>query len=434
MSFFRRIYLGITRRPFRSSSLLLLIIIISLFGMIGNYLRSTVSAYESIMYKQIGLNIGISNKNEHEGNIPKLIIDEIAKTSNILGYNATFTTLVNPNNFRNLVNQNNNEATFAQMDNQKQVRLIGNITTSLYDTFRRTEMKLIAGKYPDEQQLGVLIDEYLAVQNNLHIGSDIQLVNPLDNTIKTSLTIVGIYQTLVSPEENWVSGSGLDVQGATPYSYLFCNLNSYDKVMIEPTEINFVSLYVNESKNLNLTLQKIKKLPIDWNKYRVENITQSNIVQSSQVIQTLNNTAKFVLTFSYISSIGILLLVTLLWMRDHLKETGIYVALGTNRLIIALHFFIEVFLISILGLTISLTIGYIFILYFKEEIIQYSLTFSAMPIIMHNDNETNVIDNSLSILSLIGSNFYILFIASFTTLLSSFIILRYNPRQLFELK
>ena len=61
--------------------------------------------------------------------------------------------------------------------------------------------------------------------------------------------------------------------------------------------------------------------------------------------------------------------MTLLWMRDHYYEAGIYIALGTEKIKIVLYFITEILIIALTTLAISLVIGRGVIYTYGEKIL-----------------------------------------------------------------
>lgn len=74
-------------------------------------------------------------------------------------------------------------------------------------------------------------------------------------------------------------------------------------------------------------------------------------------IESMSNLSKYVLIASVITTILIIGLVVLLFLRDRKRELGIYLSLGEARMRVVGQIITEVLIISIIGMTLSLFTG-----------------------------------------------------------------------------
>lgn len=144
----------------------------------------------------------------------------------------------------------------------------------------------------------------------------------------------------------------------------------------------------------------------------------------------MKETSSDLLRFTYITSLIIIFLMTLLWMRDHSYETGIYIALGIEKIKIILYYISEVMFISIFSLIISLAVGKKIIYINREKLLDIAFSFTNLKFMVTSIKNT-VIDHSFSVESFVFSCLCYLLIVVVTTVLSSIVIVNYNPTRLF---
>ena len=167
MKLYKRIFMGIIRRPLRAIILALMILSLSLLSMVGVFLLDLVkNTYEEYV-KLDGYSIAIENSEQIT--VPSIQNDKILALDHIIGYNNNGNLYGNyePVNFINIpYEENEDENGEASVD----ITLYANMDTSLYSAFRNRKMVLMEGVYPDTKNKGVLVDEVLANKNGLTIG------------------------------------------------------------------------------------------------------------------------------------------------------------------------------------------------------------------------------------------------------------------------
>jgi len=147
----------------------------------------------------------------------------------------------------------------------------------------------------------------------------------------------------------------------------------------------------------------------------------------------LRDATTFILSGTYFTAFFILLLMSVLWMRDHINEIGIYISLGTSKSSVIIHFFLEIVIISIISLLLSSCFGVWFVNSFKEKIVNLILGFNAMGTVFQTV-DTEAISMIYTFRDTFNSSILFFMVSILTTLLSSLIIVRYNPRKLFVIQ
>ncbi len=428
MGLCKRVFMGIIRRPFRAIILMLTILVLSIMSTIGVFLKDIVNSYYQEFIKIDGYSIFVENKDsDKQKAIPDEIRDEILSLCHIVGYNNAEDLFYNykPIGFENVPYKGKN--VYEQNDDIKNITLCGNVDTSLYDTFRNGYMKLKKGRYPDSDNRGVIVDSILAAKNSLSIGCTIELYNG-ENDKTVSFGIIGIYETLKAPEIKVENKSGT-FYTVSPNSYIFCDYNSYKKISSINQKISSLKFYVDEYDNIEETYHRIEDIALPEQGYFVVNCLENSLSCYGTVIITLKNVASNILSFTYITSLIILFLMTLLWMRDHYYEVGIYIALGSKKIIVVMYFILEILVIVIVTLCVSLIIGCGVIYTFGEQFVNLAMDFTNVQIFDMN-LETKVMANAFSIRSLICMEMFNLSIVLIATILSSVSIVSYKTRKL----
>lgn len=425
MGLYKRIFMEIIRRPFRAVTIAFMILVLSLASLVGVFLHDIVKTAYQEYIKIEGYSIAIENNNQES--IPNEISDEILALDYIIGCNnnSNLYDYFRPVDFINIPYDGND-----QEGNEEAVDVIlyANINTSLYGSFRNNEMILIEGTYPDSKNKGVLIDEKLAKKNELSIGKSIKLYSKVYDKV-VDFNIIGIYKTLEAPNSKVSNDFGTHYT-VSANSYIFCDYDSYFKVSDRNSSITSLIFYVNEYDNILPTYKKIEEIVLPEG-YGVINCLESTLSYYGKVILTLKNTTSSLLGFTYITSLFILFLMTLLWMRDHYYEAGIYIALGTEKYKIVLYFVLEILTIAVSSLIVSILIGRSVVYTYRNQLLNLALRFTNSKF-LDNAMESKVLEHAFSVQSLLYASVIYLVVVLVATLLSSTIIANYNPRELFD--
>ena len=420
----KRVVIEIIRRPFRAIILAMTIFTLSILSMMGNFLKDAVNTGYKQYVNLEGYSIGVDKGSE--GDISSQIIEEILRLDYVVGYNnnGNYQFDYKPVNFKNIPYKSDS---YASVKTSANITLCGNLNTHLYSSFRNGNMILKDGVFPSSQQKGVIIDSMLADKNDLVIGNKIELYNDFNDSIMT-LGVVGIYETLEPPEIEAYSEQAI-YYTISPSSYIFCDYDSFFEFNDLDNSLMSLIFYVDEYEHIEPVYNKIKEiLPED--EYIVANLLKSRTSDYGEVINKLADTSKLLLQFTYITSLIILFLMTLLWMRDHYYETGIYIALGTSKIQIVMYFLAEILLITLPTLCISLFTGYQIVYRYGKNILDIALDFTSSQ--FTDGIGAKVFDAEISLQSILVTGGIHLLILIIATLLSSVSIANYKTRKLFD--
>lgn len=430
MGIFKRIFMEIIRRPYRAITLALIILVLSLMSMIGFFLKDVVNAYYKEFVRMDGYSIyvGRTDNETEQAVMQDKVRDDILAMNHIVGYNNVEDLNISckPVNFKNVPYES--DSIYTQSGESNDITLCGNIDTSFYQSFRNGYMILKEGVFPNNRNKGAIIDSILADSNGLSIDSTIELYNE-SNTKPISLKVVGIYETLKAPEVEIINNGG-KFYTVSPSSYIFCDYDSFNEINSSTHIISSLKFYVDEYDNIEKTYNELKNTVLPTQEYYAVNCLENSLDCYGTVIFTLQNSASNILSFTYITSLIILFLMTLLWMKDHYYEAGIYIALGTEKRKIVMYFVLEIIIISIISLGASLLIGYSTVNTHREQLVNYAMAFTGSHF-FDMDLEAQVIKNAFSLKSLLFADMIYLSIALIAALFSSITIINYNTRKLF---
>lgn len=429
MSLYKRVILAIIRRPFYTCMLCLAIVVTMMMMVVGNLIGDAVNAYKNQFAELQGYSIYVRdiNNQKQTGRIEQRIIDKIMSIEHIEGYNMYASIECIPENFNNVSYDEKEISKGLREENR--IRFIANLNTEFFHTFRNEMMILKEGNYPSEKNQGILIADTLAEKNKLSIGSKVSILKTLKDG-KEEFEIVGIYTTKEPPKEEVISEVGTYYKNA-PYSYVFCDFTSYGKITDIADQLLQVYFYVDCYDNLQKVYDTIQSMKEIGNRYEVVNWLENMLSGDATVIYTLAKTSENTLKIVYLSAIVILLLLTVLWMKSHYYEAGIYIALGMQKWKIVVYFLFEVIMILIIALAVSSIWGYILVERNGGNVINTIMEFLGIQF-RNQEVEHGAMKQLLSINNLLWSGFSVMIITIFTTLLSSISILRYNIRELFE--
>ena len=225
MSYIRRLWLIIVRRGWHSLYLFLLVFLFALLGVVSCFFRNIISSYENAVICDIGYSLMFYQTDGDA--IPQEVLDEISRINGVVGYNQEYDMLVTPINFHNAIDYNASDV-FAVPDSDM-IRLYAN-TNALLNPIFSNNMELIAGELPTGENSGAIIDEVLARDNDLSLGDTLLIINQQSNN-QIDIAIVGIYKASTLPKESWKLSNGSMAYGQSPYSYVFCDIPSFERLL-----------------------------------------------------------------------------------------------------------------------------------------------------------------------------------------------------------
>ena len=125
--------------------------------------------------------------------------------------------------------------------------------------------------------------------------------------------------------------------------------------------------------------------------------------------------------------------MTYLWMRNHFKESSIYIALGKRRICILGEFLIEILIISLLGLVIANVCGSVTICLLKNDIIEKIVGISQTTV-FYQELDKKLLQNTINVTELIKADFLIVVTILISSIVSGLCIFIQPIRSLYNAK
>ena len=221
--------------------------------------------------------------------------------------------------------------------------------------------------YDESSDGNVIISKSLADFNNLSVGDTISVTNPNDSSTTYKLTIVGIYKN--STDSNQAMGGPMASTASDPANAIYTSVSTLKSLGLDAdsnassdsdtststTQLNYT--YVFASKYDYETFAKDAKKAGLSNDYTVLSADVENYESS---LVPLDNLSKFALTLLIVVlAVGgvVLVVITLLNVRERKYEIGVLTAIGVNKVKVAAQFTLELLIVTMIGLALGAGIG-----------------------------------------------------------------------------
>ncbi|GAB2021884.1 ABC transporter permease [Pseudolactococcus yaeyamensis] len=219
-------------------------------------------------------------------------------------------------------------------------------------TFQDGTAKITSGRAITEKDKGtnhVAIESQLATANQLKVGSTFKLKD--ENGTERDLTIVGIYET-----SQVADGMAQRMRSLNPantiYSY-YTLTNSFKEGATDTSEqtIDSAVYYLKDPAKMEKFVASASK------KLDTDTMTLSANDQAyQQMLTPLNNVASFatnIVVLVAVAGVIILSLIVILSIRERRFEIGVLMSLGENKAKIIGQFFIELFVIMLVSVSLA---------------------------------------------------------------------------------
>ncbi|WP_137656842.1 FtsX-like permease family protein [Bifidobacterium moukalabense] len=221
--------------------------------------------------------------------------------------------------------------------------------------------------YNESSDGNVIISKSLADFNNLSVGDTISVANPNDSGTTYKLTVVGIYKN--STDSNQAMGGPMASTASDPANAIYTSVSTLKSLGLDAdsdssgdsdsstptTQLNYT--YVFASKSDYETFAKDAKKAGLSSDYTVSSADVENYESS---LVPLNNLSKFALTLLIVVlAVGgvVLVVITLLNVRERKYEIGVLTAIGVNKVKVAMQFTLELLIVTMIGLALGAGIG-----------------------------------------------------------------------------
>lgn len=424
MSYLHRQWLIIARKSYHSACLFALAFFFSLFGLVGTYFSHIVTSYQELVIQDVGYSLALRRSDGQDINLE--ILEEVAEIPGVSGLNIESHQLVTPVGFENVVSEEEGSA-FDQTQ-EEQVKLVGNLNIDQNVVFQN-HCQLLSGTLPDETHPGMLICKDLADQNHLSIGDSVSLSWADEEAV--ALPVVGIYSTTSPIQETLNSASGYESYGNSPYSYLFCDLSSYEMVTGIAAISNGIDIYAGSMDDLEAVFQQLSDLGYGDTPYSLSNVTE-NTMNITLTAQSVTRMAQVITGVSSGMTALSVFLLMFLWMRNNYKDAAILISLGKSKGSIVLDYYVLITIVIWAAFLLTDPLFALLTKYYGSDMIQYAMSMFLDSSGSESDAMIQTaMTQLLSFPDYIGSNLMFLGISWLSTALASIEIFRCNPRVLF---
>ena len=362
MNFLKRSWLYITRKKLKSLIILTILFILSLTLLSSLVIKKSTDLEAKNISKALRLGFTLGNNqrtnpgtDRGSGTVSSSMIDQIVESKDISDYVKRMNSTVDFINTK-LVPLLNGKSGYDKEKDKK----FGNATTilgvnksELENKFRSNAVKLTAGRHIDEKdQNKILVHEDFAKKNNLKLGSKIKLkANPYDSdnryksTEEAELEIVGLF--------NGKNPKTASYQMELFENLFFADLTSVRKLnkTTKANEIYQDATFFTD-KDIDKTIEDLKKLPLDWKKYELTKNSQ-NLTNVTATVKNIYSLIDGMLFASFFFGITIIALILSLWINERKHETGILLSIGKTKKGILLQHIFEIIILASVGIMCS---------------------------------------------------------------------------------
>lgn len=224
------------------------------------------------------------------------------------------------------------------------------VTDSEYfNFFTRKAFQLVEGRHIKEgDDHVVLISTAIAEKNALKLGDTITVQCCYDsgNYPDVSLTIIGIYAYEADNEFNTTSTdkrNRLIIDHKAMQEIMQRDVIQYD---------NGVDFYVDDPREMEKIASQIKALDLNWDSFTLT-MDNSAYEAVASPLTAMQNLIVWLIVGCVAVSVGILILILSMWIKQRRHETGILLSVGISKGRIILQYTVEVLMIAIVAFGLS---------------------------------------------------------------------------------
>lgn len=254
-----------------------------------------------------------------------------------------------------------------------QVQLIAYDDLELDSAFADEQIRLIEGKLPQKDD-EVVINQFLATQNQLAIGDTITLQTDSGMIVKGSISGYYLSGTERNQAKEMSSVYRIEntVYGKTELVSYIRDVSGYESI----------SVYLREPESMEDTGKSIMDILGD----KAELTKADTLFQ--QMKQPLEQVIRIVRLMLYLTIGTAIIVVTLLlcmWMRSRKKEVAVYISLGEQKASIFMQMLVESFFVFVISTLFAIVSGDFLAKWLKtmllsEENLMRTLQINLQPI------------------------------------------------------
>lgn len=362
MNFLKRSWLYITRKKLKSLIILTILFILSLTLLSSLVIKKSTDLEAKNISKALRLGFTLGNNqrtnpgtDRGSGTVSSSMIDQIVESKDISDYVKRMNSTVDFINTKLVPLPNGKSGYDKEKDKEfgNATTILGVNKSELENKFRSNAIKLTAGRHINEKdQNKILVHEDFAKKNNLKLRSKIKLkANPYDSdnryksTEEAELEIVGLF--------NGKNPKTASYQMELFENLFFADLTSVRKLnkTTKANEIYQDATFFTD-KDIDKTIESIKKLPLDWKKYELTKNSQ-NLTNVTATVKNIYSLIDGMLLTSFFFGITIIALILSLWINERKHETGILLSIGKTKKDILLQHIFEIIILASIGIMCS---------------------------------------------------------------------------------
>lgn len=299
--------------------------------------------------------------------------ESIADSEYVQGYNFVNSTVVNSDTITPVEETTTEETSEASMPgggereqvNSKQMisadfTLKGVLNSDSDEDFYNGTSEITDGRALSDDDVDsnyILVEEELAYDNDLSVGSKVTLVSS-DETVSTEFEVIGIYKT---SDTSSSSQPGRQMMNAmSPYNKIYTSYKAAETLKGESStsddSIDSAIYYLNDPENIDAFKAEAVKKGVDEDTYKLD----ANDDEYQQMIQPIENVASVsdkVVIIVAVAGIVVLTLVVVLFTKERTYEIGVLLSLGESKFKLLLQFFSELLIIGVVAFGISIFSG-----------------------------------------------------------------------------
>ena len=235
----------------------------------------------------------------------------------------------------------------AEIDDSR----LPSVTNSEYfNFFTRKAFQLVEGRHiKEDDDHVVLISSAIAEKNNLNLGDTITVQCCFDNGDypDVKLKVVGIYK--YKGDTNPFHTTSTDKRNRLIIDHkAMQEIMQRDVIQYD----NGVDFYVDDPREMERIANQIKALDLDWDSFTLT-MDNSAYEAVASPLTTMQNLIVWLIVGCVVVSVGILILILSMWIKQRRHETGILLSVGISKSRIILQYTIEVLMIAVVAFGLS---------------------------------------------------------------------------------
>lgn len=299
---------------------------LTLFICMGIYLDQILASYHETFIRTAGLGLYVEVEQFRVLSDWSEILDKVEECSLIASWNCAgrYIAECDPMDFINVDYRGKLHARGnSESEKNSRIYVYGNLATECTDWFRNGELLLTEGIYPTTDHQGALLDRHLAEANALSIGSVITV--GFGNN-QTSVSVTGIYEAKQIPKREVIDGYYVE----TEESVIFLDYQSFLQLTGIDESFNAMVFYADSYQNMDGAHSFIENAIKDIPDSFVSDMVETQEIQMTGVFTILSTMIPIVLMGAFLTAGIILVLLVVMWIRDHDRALAIEMALGQS--------------------------------------------------------------------------------------------------------